>query len=219
MRDHHFYTNQHYPRSARRTRWYRDLLTRARFHQIRKARLIRPQMKVLDIGCGEGNLVRLLEDAGALAFGIDINIDLVRVADHPRTALARADALPFPDNTFDICVSSHLIEHLDSPVRFLRETARVLRAGGRLALIYPWELVRGMTTVPDIVLAGKLPRPSLLRRIHRHVLSPERIEALSHSSGLRLLHSRMFLGLPHLSPQYISVLVGAADAEEAPAAA
>jgi 2-polyprenyl-3-methyl-5-hydroxy-6-metoxy-1,4-benzoquinol methylase len=121
MRDEHFYTDENYPRAGRRNHWYRQLLTRPRFRQISKTGIIRPQMKVLDVGCGEGNLVRLLESEGALAYGIDINADLVRAADHPRITLGRADALPFADGAFDLCVSSHLIEHLARPGVFLSE--------------------------------------------------------------------------------------------------
>ena len=217
MRDEHFYNNENYPRAGRRNRWYRQLLTRPRFRQISKTGIIRPRMKILDVGCGEGNLVRLLESEGALAYGIDINADLVRTADHPRITLGHADALPFADGTFDLCVSSHLIEHLDRPGVFLRETARVVRDRGRVILIYPWEPVRGITTVPDIIFAGKLPRPSLLRRIHRQIINPEKLRLLTRGTGLRHLRSWMFLGLPHVSFQYLSVLAKSSKAQRAAA--
>jgi 2-polyprenyl-3-methyl-5-hydroxy-6-metoxy-1,4-benzoquinol methylase len=217
MRDEHFYTDENYPRAGRRNRWYRHLLTRPRFRQISKIGIVRPHTKILDIGCGEGNLVRLLESEGALAYGIDINFDLVRAAQHPRIVLGRADVLPFADGTFDVCVSSHLIEHLDRPGVFLRETARVVRDRGHVILIYPWELVRGITTVPDIIFAGRLPRPSLLRRIHRQIVNPDKLRMFARGTGLRHLRSWMFLGLPHVSLQYVSVLAKSRKAQRAAA--
>ena len=206
MEEQDFYTDDNYPRAGRRTRWYRHLLTRPRYQQIRKAAHMRPRMKILDVGCGEGTLVRLLEEEGSLVYGIDINGDAVRTSHHPRIAQASAVELPFADASFDLCVGSHVIEHMEFPSAFLSELARVVKSGGRIVLIYPWEPIQGMTLVPDVLFSGQWPRRSLLRRIHRHRVNPKRLRRFTRGTGLRHEQSRVFLGLPHLSFQYLTVL-------------
>lgn len=48
-----------------------------------------------------------------------------------------AHALPFPDDSLDSVVSSHVIPHLHDPIVALREMARVLRTGGTIAHVIP----------------------------------------------------------------------------------
>ncbi|HEY9809289.1 MAG TPA: class I SAM-dependent methyltransferase [Halomicronema sp.] len=45
--------------------------------------------------------------------------------------------LPYADNTFDVIISSHIIEHTESPFKYLKENLRVLKTGGYLFLEYP----------------------------------------------------------------------------------
>jgi len=48
-----------------------------------------------------------------------------------------AQYLPFRDSCFDKVIASHVIEHLDDPIMFLKEVRRILKIGGRLTLILP----------------------------------------------------------------------------------
>ena len=101
---------------------------------------------VLD--CGVGTAVLGVAVAQALPAvrriaGVDISIGmLTRAAANLRAAgvaadLRHADArrLPFPDATFDLVVSAHMLEHLDEPEAALREMARVLRPGAQLVVV------------------------------------------------------------------------------------
>jgi SAM-dependent methyltransferase len=87
---------------------------------------------VLDIGCGEGQIARL---AGGNAVGIDPTEAQIRVAKErdggPVYARATADALPFPDESFDAAVACLVFEHIDRVDEALNEVGRVLRPGGR----------------------------------------------------------------------------------------
>ena len=82
-------------------------------------------MKILDVGCG----VNKYEGA----IGLDNN---------PRTG---ADVIhdlgeipyPFPDNEFDLIVSSHVVEHVPDVIAFVTELHRVARPGGRIRLLTP----------------------------------------------------------------------------------
>src|SRR5262245_20228499 len=111
---------------------------------------------VLDIGCGRGLL--LIGATQRLTSGKAVGVDIWRQVDlsgnHPEATLENArrvgvadrvevrdgDArrLPFADATFDVVVSSlalHNIHGLEDRRRALREVARVLKPGGRVALL------------------------------------------------------------------------------------
>jgi cyclopropane fatty-acyl-phospholipid synthase-like methyltransferase len=205
MHDSTFYTNEHYPRAIADNHWYRRLLIRPRLQAICRAARIKPGMRVLEVGCDRGIMLRMLEQTGAQVYGVDVNADAVRLAQHPRISHASAESIPFPNGMFHVCMASHVIEHLESPRAFLIESARLLSRKGKIVLIYPWEPIRGITTVPDIIVSGRFPTLALMRRIHRHAFSPARLRALVRGIALRHVESRMFLGLPHLAPQYLTV--------------
>lgn len=67
--------------------------------------------RVLDVGCATGTTVRLLNEMGCEAYGVDVSEWAVRHAEHPNVRLASADHLPFPDNFFDLVISCHAMEH------------------------------------------------------------------------------------------------------------
>ena len=81
--------------------------------------------RALNIGCGQKRVV------GA------INLDMNPARWAWVNVTADAHVLPFPDGVFDSVVSSHVIEHLHSPVAALREMARVLHPGGTMAHVIP----------------------------------------------------------------------------------
>jgi SAM-dependent methyltransferase len=111
--------------------------------------------RVLDVGCGQGALGRLLRERGHQVCGVE----LVReAADEARRWLdrvvvgdAEADGLPFPPASFDAVVFADVLEHLVDPWRVLREAARLLVPGGVVVASVPnlqngallWRLVRG----------------------------------------------------------------------------
>jgi SAM-dependent methyltransferase len=116
----------------------------------------------LDVGAGPGNITASLAHAAGpdgLALGVDISEPMlaraVRAAAGPEVGFLRADAqkLPFRDATFDAAVSMAVLQLIPDPAAALSEIARVLKPGGRLAVMVP-------TLRPSINLWRALPLPT-----------------------------------------------------------
>jgi len=95
--------------------------------------------RVLDIGCGEGQVARGVAGLGAEVVGFDPAMSQVREArtraSGPRYARARAEALPCRSGSFDAVVVCGVLEHVDAFEHAIREVARVLERGGRFVLV------------------------------------------------------------------------------------
>jgi arsenite methyltransferase len=100
----------------------------------------------LDVGCGPGTVTASLARAAGpdgLALGLDISEAMlaraVRIEAGPQIGFLRADAqrLPLRDETVDAAVSIAVLQLVPDPALALAEMARVLRAGGRLAVMVP----------------------------------------------------------------------------------
>ena len=100
-------------------------------------------LRVLDAGCGEGYLSRILATRGATVVGVDFSTKLIEAAriQNATDALpisfdvASVDELPYADDTFDLVVCNHLVNDLHDPSKPIGEFARVLRGGGRLIIL------------------------------------------------------------------------------------
>lgn len=93
----------------------------------------------LDVATGTGLVARALRDrADCRVVGLDVTPEMLRHADRSdgvRYVLGRAERLPFPDASFDGLTSAYLLRYVDDPVATARELARVVRPGGRIALL------------------------------------------------------------------------------------
>jgi ubiquinone/menaquinone biosynthesis C-methylase UbiE len=147
---------------------------------------ISPGERVLDVGCGPGRLT--LRAGGAAGSkgevcGIDPAPEMVELA---RRKAARAglpvrfevgaiESLPFPDNSFDVVLSSLMLHHLpdDLKRRGLAEVQRVLKPGGRLVAV-------DFGAIPGTGL-GHLLCVLGLRRGHDHA---DRLAAIYREAGM-----------------------------------
>jgi ubiquinone/menaquinone biosynthesis C-methylase UbiE len=99
--------------------------------------------KVLEIGCGEGMLLAAL--TGAAKFGIDPSVQaLLRAKRRSRAdcAVARAEALPFPPECFDVIVAIAVMEHFEDPDAATAEIQRVLKPSGRYITLIQTDISR-----------------------------------------------------------------------------
>jgi demethylmenaquinone methyltransferase/2-methoxy-6-polyprenyl-1,4-benzoquinol methylase len=98
-----------------------------------------PGDQVVDVGCGTGDLAALAAARGARVVGVDFSGEMLRAARRrgPASAWVRGDAeaLPLPDAFASVVTSGFALRNFASLERALAEMARVLRPGGRLALL------------------------------------------------------------------------------------
>lgn len=95
--------------------------------------------RLLDNGCGNGQLLDGLAAAGWQATGTEFDpaaVAAAREAGHEIHQGSLEDA-SFPDAHFEAVVMSHVIEHVPDPLATLRESLRVLEPGGQLVLSTP----------------------------------------------------------------------------------
>ena len=99
--------------------------------------------RVLEIGCGRGVFARELAERGADLVVADFSPAAVRLAEERlrdrgvETLVADIQAIPFPDDSFDVVISQETVEHVPEPERALAELVRVTRRGGTLILTGP----------------------------------------------------------------------------------
>lgn len=114
-----------------------------------------PLGDLVDIGCGQGRILKLLATRARRAVGVDINSDARRfaraellLAGLPNCSLRKGDmcALPFPDGDFDTAILDDVLSDAAKPTEVIAEAVRILRPGGRLLLL----LALGGQQIPDL---------------------------------------------------------------------
>jgi demethylmenaquinone methyltransferase/2-methoxy-6-polyprenyl-1,4-benzoquinol methylase len=168
--------------------------------------------RVLDVATGTGMVAaELLARADCTVVGIDQSADMLSAA---RTRFAgaaegsrvellegQAEALPFPDESFDALTFTYLLRYVEDPAATVRELARVVRPGGRVGSLEfgvpPWRPARaawrlypavGLPALGRIASrewceVGRFLGPSIRGFYERH--PPERIVGYWEAAGLR----------------------------------
>jgi SAM-dependent methyltransferase len=99
------------------------------------------EAKVLDFGCGAGQIVKILRDSGIAAFGCDA---LYGGGAYPIPAelagvvfAMQGNQIPFPALMFDVVINNQVMEHVDDLDAALSEICRVLKPGGVVLSLFP----------------------------------------------------------------------------------
>lgn len=120
-----------------------------------------PGERLLDVACGEGQLVARASALGLEAHGVDLSDVALgagrRAAPAASFAVADGERLPYPDASFDVVTNMGSLEHYEDPVSGAAEMARVAAPGGRVCLHVPnlfglrWNVAHGWRhgDVPD----------------------------------------------------------------------
>lgn len=133
-------------RGYRERRYMSDLDLQDRREHIQ--RLLHPlpaepgrRVRVLDLGCGTGDVLNALPRARVSVVGVDMASEMLAHAarSHPEDRFAVSDAarLPFRPASFDLVVSAGLLEYVADPAGVLRGVRELLRPSGRLILSMP----------------------------------------------------------------------------------
>ncbi len=203
-KDYHQFTDYHLePAGLRRL----DFFVRAIEEWIKEHPNVTP--KILDVGCGNGNIALPLASRGWLVEGIDMDAQSIADAREKNTfataTFTVTDGKHLPmKSQYDVVVASELIEHMPDPGAFLKEVYDRLTPGGILVGSVPFgysveELFRRFF---QRTAFGRYAKKSLRKRILRHEIvqshaeSPhlhfftwKRLERLLHASRFTL-HDR-----------------------------
>ena len=132
-------------------------------------------VRILDIGCGTGALLRELSAYGE-ASGIDVSEKAVQYCKErglTRVSLGDAAKLPFPDASFDIVVILDVLEHIEDDAAGCNEIKRVLKPGGHAIIAVPaFMFLWGVTDVLSHHYR-RYTRPRLLRCVRASGLRVE----------------------------------------------
>jgi len=109
-------------------------------HQLLQGVTLNRESLVLDVGCGTGNNTLLFAGATqSQIIGSDISYGMLEKACEKSRQIplvqARADALPFTDETFHLVFMTEVIHHLPTPDQSIVEIYRVLRRGGSMCVV------------------------------------------------------------------------------------
>jgi SAM-dependent methyltransferase len=102
--------------------------------------LTAPDDAILDVGCGNGSILRRLRAAGYRDLnGVELSAYAVeRLRGEGITMWqGKLPGTPLPDARFDVVIASQVLEHVVRRGRFVREIARVLKPGGRAFIFVP----------------------------------------------------------------------------------
>jgi methionine biosynthesis protein MetW len=141
---------------------------------------------VLDIGGGDGLLLRMLRERGfqelALADLSPVAVEKVRAFGFDAEVVDVAEGLPFADGSFATVCALDVLEHLYDPAGALREMARV---GREVVIVVPnFQYWRERL---DMVL-GRTPFQSKPERGHIHWFDPSGLHRMIGSAGLQVVH-------------------------------
>ena len=154
----------------------------------------------LDIGCGAGSNLKMIESAGFNIIGLDRSIyALSLVKKKLNVPLINGDLnrLPIRANSIGLIIAADILEHLDNDVNGIREIYRSLREGGILILTVP--AFRSLWGVQDIVTGHR-----------RRYSKKEILDKLIHQRFdiLKSSYFNFFLFLPILLARRMIYLLG-----------
>jgi ubiquinone/menaquinone biosynthesis C-methylase UbiE len=154
----------------------------------------RPHERLLDVATGGGHTALAVAPFVAEVVASDLTPEMLASAEqfissrgvtNVRYAQADAEELPFPDRSFDIVTCRIAPHHFPSPERFVRESARVLRTGGRFGLLD--------STAPEGAIGELLNRFELARDpSHVRSLAESEWGAMLEAAGFVVQHKERF---------------------------
>jgi SAM-dependent methyltransferase len=147
--------------------------------------------KVLDVGCGEGQIARMAAGNGApRVIGVDPTWNQITVAHQraagPSYARAGAAALPFASEAFDAVIACLVFEHVRAVDEAIAEVARVLQPGGRFLFFLNHPLLQTPNSgwIDDQILDP----PEQYWRVGAYLVESEEVEEVEKGVFIPFIH-------------------------------
>lgn len=193
-------------------------------HDRLKGRLLewlkgREFSSILEIGCGSGyflfQIEKVLKNPPKILCGLEVSFEqllkfcsrLKRLNQkHGVPLLAASEKIPVETGSFDLVVSSEVIEHIEHPETAIQEIYRVLAPGGVFCLTtpskVPTEFWKWFFQIPRMIrraLAGRTLRDMNKLEVYDQPLSGRQLQGLLEKSGFKVIRFERNIFLPHES--------------------
>jgi SAM-dependent methyltransferase len=185
--------------------------------------------RVLDFGCGAGQVVGLLRKLGVDAHGCDTFFEGCDFsADVPAELTAyvqrmTTNNIPFPSASFDTVVNNQVMEHVPDIDHALKEIARVLKPGGRVLSMFPHREIwfEGHLKAPFVHRLKRFRAPCLYAMTLIGFGLEKGLPWCRHVSGeldkwviyrskaeIHAAYARHFSQLEHIEPEWLAARIG-----------
>ena len=151
---------------------------------------LRGVRRVLDVGCGEGQIARLAAGVGGTDLAVGVDPTPAQIAEAAKrgggvhVARSAADGLPFASGAFDAVVACLVFEHIHALNAAIAEVGRVLAPGGRFLFFLNHPLLQTPNSgwIDDTILDEQY------WRIGPYLLEDSRVEEVDHHVWIPFIH-------------------------------
>ena len=145
-------------------------------NRVKFEKFTSPEKSVLDFGCGGGFMLRNL--TAKKRFGVEINPSARKIAEKNGVSVF-SKVEDVPDNSVDLIISDHALEHATHPLDELKSLRKKLKTGGQIVFVVPCEHVDYFYEPQDI-------------NQHLYSWSPMALGNLFTQAGFKVLSSKPF---------------------------
>lgn len=162
--------------------------------ELVKGVYIKPGMQVVDVGCGDGGYAHFCAKMGTHITFVDIEETKVRALEkrlkdkfpgEVKGIVSSCDPIPLPDGFADLVISTEVLEHVQDPVKFLKEIVRL--GGPQATYVLSVPDARGENLVKTVAPSSYFQEPN-----HIRVFTSDDFEKLASDCGLEVIRHDYF---------------------------